>query len=99
MRRLRRATGSTLYEFRTLPARSVRLTQSIRHHMLAPWPAFSQLVTDAAGAVSCRDSQKGLHYETNIALHRVGALGAGGSSPECARVQLDGRIEGRQTGV
>ncbi len=76
---------------------SVRLTDSISRHMLVPSPVLEYRNRHGLFRVICRNSQKKLSYETNIALHRVGSLGAGRCSSERARVQLDGRNEGRQT--
>ena len=43
-----------------------------------------------------RNSQKGLHYEKDIALHRIGALGAGRSAPSArASNGTDGMKEGK----
>src|SRR2546427_6046584 len=82
-----------------MPARSVRLTDWACHHILRPSPVLDYRNRRGWFRVICRNSQKGLHYETNIALHHVGAVGAGRHSPECARIQLDGRNEGRQAGL
>jgi len=83
----------------SLRARSVRLTDWVRHHILLPSPVLEYRNRRGWCRVIRRNSEKGLHYETNIALHRVGSLCAGRCSSESARVQLDGRNEGRQAGI
>ena len=71
------------------PARSVRLTDRAGHHILLPSPVLEYRNRRGWFRVMCRNSQKKLSYETNIALHRVGSLGVERCSSERARVQLD----------